>query len=126
MKTTHIHSETEDFKVIDFVVEKDETIVTIEYYADFDQTFNTLIKNVRAAGSVRATMNITFDNEEIEDTSVIRSKVTEGEILELVTSFRILSQINDEIYDEVTDEINEELKAIVKSLSFEIKVEIDE
>lgn len=126
MKTTHIHSETEDFKVIDFVVEKDKTIVTIEYYTDFDQTFNTLIKNVRATGSVRATMNITFANEEIEDTSVIRSKVSEGEILELVTSFRILSQINDEIYDEVTDEINEELKAIVKSLNFAIKVEIDE
>lgn len=126
MKTKRLHSETEDFKVIDFVAEKDETIVTIEYYTDFDQSFNTLIKNVRAVGSVRATMNITFANEEIEDASVIRSKVTEGEILELVTSFRILSQIDEEIYEEVTDKINEELRAHVKSLNFAIRVEIDE
>lgn len=126
MKTKHLHSETEDFKVIDFVAEKDETIVTIEYYSEFDQLFKTLLKDVRAAGSVRATINLTYANEEIGETSVIKSNVAINEILELVTSFKVLSQIDEEIYEEVTDEINEELRAHVKSLSFAIKVEIDE
>lgn len=126
MKTTHIHSETEDFKVIDFVVEKDETIVTIEYYSEFDQIFKTLLKDVRAAGSVRATINVTYNNDEIDRTSIIKSNVANNEILELVTSFKVLSQIDEEIYEEVTDEINEELRSHVKSLNFAIKVEIDE
>ena len=126
MKTAHLHTETEDFKVIDFVAEKDETIVTIEYYAEFDQMFNTLIKNVRAAGSVRATLNVTYANADIDKTSIIKCSVAKSEILELVTSVKVLSQINEEIYEEVTDEIIEELKESVQSLRFEIKVEIDE
>lgn len=120
------HSHSPQFEVIDLIADADDSTMTVLFYDEYVEKFETTLKTVNASVKVEATLNVEFENSAVDEDGHVGIDVTKSEILESAVTVRILEQVDDFEYEEIQAEIADIVLEDLRKHRFLASIDYDE
>ena len=121
-----VYCDKPQFNVIDLIADHDHSVITFEYNDEIEDKFETFAGLLNAQVAIIAVMNISFENDNIDEDGIVEINSKSADIVSLQIKSRIIDSVEEELYEEVQSEINDAVIMSLANQRFSIRIENDE
>lgn len=121
-----VYCDKPQFNVIDLIADHEHSVITVEYSDEIEDRFETFVGLTNAQVEIIAVMNISFENDEVDEDGRVDVNAASADIVSLQIKSRIIDSVEEELYEEVQSDINDAMLRSLTDQRFSIRIEKDE